>query len=269
MIRRSTRPVLPLAAFLVTTLALGCASLPGEAQRTTDRATLRYALAGTGAPVVVFESGLGNGMESWREVFEPVAGFTRAIAYDRVGYGRSESDAATRDGATIVEELRALLRSLDLTPPFVLVGHSLGGQFVEMFARLHPEEVAGVVLVDARHSEFSTRCIEQNVERCEMAWFQSLFMPAAARRELAAAAATEQQLREAPSFPDIPLRVLTATRRPASMPRLRRVWAASQADLSRLSPQGIQDICHTCGHFIQYEEPERVIGAIRELVEGR
>jgi len=245
----------------------GCASLPGTARLDSGGARQAYALAGEGAPVVVFEAGLGNVKEIWESVFVPVSGFTRAIAYDRSGYGGSRGGGASRDGATIVAELRTLLLSLDLPPPYVLVGHSLGGQFVELYARTHPDEVAGVVLVDARHVDFSERCVVEQVERCGLPVFTRMLMPRGARAELRAASRTEEQIRAAGPFPDVPLRVLTATQRPESMPNLRRVWAETQADLTDLSERSQQEICDSCGHYIQRDAPERVVEAIRAVID--
>ncbi len=256
---------LPLTVLTIAAVA-GCVSLPGATTVGAGAHRRSVALLGEGAPVVVFESGLGNSKEVWESVFVPVAGFTRAVAYDRAGYGRSRSGARERDGATVVSELRALLRALDLPPPYLLVGHSLGGQFVELYARTHPEEVAGVVLVDARSVDFSRRCLAERVERCTLPWLSRMFLPSGARAELGVATRTEEQIRAAGPFPAVPLRVLTATQRPAEMPNLRRVWAATQAELSLLSPLGEQEICDRCGHFIQRDAPERVIEAIRSIV---
>lgn len=251
---------------LILATVAGCVSLPGAMTIGSDANRRSVAVLGEGTPVVVFESGLGNTKEVWESVFTPVAGFTQAVAYDRAGYGGSRASSLERDGVTVVSELRALLRELDLAPPYLLVGHSLGGHFVELYARTHPEEVAGVVLVDARSVDFSQRCLAEGVERCTLPWLSRMLLPPGARAELAVAAQTEEQIRAAGPFPAVPLRVLTATQRPANMPNLRRVWAATQAELSGLSPLGEQEICDTCGHFIQRDAPERVIEAIRSIV---
>lgn len=255
-----------LLPVLLVAATVGCVSLPGATTTGSEADRRSVAVLGEGKPVVVFESGLGNSKEVWESVFAPVAGFTRVVAYDRAGYGRSRGGSGERDGATIVSELRALLRELGLPPPYLLVGHSLGGQLVELYARLHPEEVVGVVLVDARSVDFSQRCLAERVERCTLPWLSRMLLPRGARAELAVAARTEEQIRAAGPFPAVPLRVLTATQRPAHMPNLRRVWAETQAELALLSPLGEQEICDTCGHFIQRDAPERVIEAIRSIV---
>lgn len=74
-------------------------------------------------------------------------------AYDRAGYGGSDAAEGLRDASNVVEELRAVLAASGHTPPYVLVGHSLGAMYVRLFARTHPEEVVGLVLVDGTPAE--------------------------------------------------------------------------------------------------------------------
>ena len=259
---------------VVTVLSLGlilstvaCRTLPGSASIDLAGAEHAYAQSGSTGPIVVFESGLGDGKESWTAVFAATGEFAHAFAYDRAGYGGSASSAAARDGETIVEELRALLASLELPPPYLLVGHSIGGHFVELYARMYPSEVAGVVFVDARHAEFSARCIREKAERCDVPLLAKLLMPSAAKAELAASPTTEESLRDAPEFPAIPVRVLTAARRPQNMPNLRRAWAEAQADLAQLSPLATQTICDECGHYVHRDRPDIVVNAIRSIAD--
>lgn len=270
---RSARRLTGLALCL---LLVGCAPLPGTTplpgatRYTDDDRDLAYALRGptSAGPLVVFENGLGNGKEVWGPVFGPTAEFARVFAYDRAGIGTSRSSSTLRDGPTIVADLRATLQGLGLEPPYLLVGHSLGGQFVELFARTYPREVAGVVFVDARPADFSARCLAEKAERCGTPWAVRPFMPAGATSELNAVKRTETAIERAPSFPPIPVRVLSARNRPASMPNLIRAWDESQQTLVALSPRARQDVCDTCGHFIQHDDPARVIRAIRELHEA-
>jgi pimeloyl-ACP methyl ester carboxylesterase len=99
--------------------------------------------------VVVFEGGSRNTLDKWGAVLAGVGQEATVFAYNRPGYGNSEPAATPRDGRTVVEELRRLLRAKGLQPPYVLVGHSLGGLYMQWFARAHPDEVKGLVLVDA------------------------------------------------------------------------------------------------------------------------
>lgn len=98
--------------------------------------------------VVVFESGLRGTLDKWDRVLDAVSPTASVFAYNRPGYGNSGATEAPRDGETIVEQLRQVLKHKGFHPPYVLVGHSLGGLYMQLFARKHPDEVAGIVLVD-------------------------------------------------------------------------------------------------------------------------
>ena len=99
-------------------------------------------------PAVVFENGLTAHKEEWNKAFPEVARTNTVFAYNRPGIGESPATARPRDGATIVEDLRALLASRNIQPPYVLVGHSAGGLYMQLYARRYPAEVAGLVLVE-------------------------------------------------------------------------------------------------------------------------
>jgi pimeloyl-ACP methyl ester carboxylesterase len=103
---------------------------------------------GNGAPVVVFESGISASCLNWTRVRTEVSGFTRACAYDRGSLGWSDPADSPRMASRLVKELRTLLQAGGVPPPYVLVGHSFGGLLVAMYAAKHPDEVAGLVLVD-------------------------------------------------------------------------------------------------------------------------
>lgn len=98
---------------------------------------------------VVFENGSRNTLDKWSKVIPEVAKEATVFAYNRPGYGKSDKPSTPRDGKTMVEELRQLLRQQGLQPPYTLVGHSLGGLYMQLYARSYPQEVQGVVLVDA------------------------------------------------------------------------------------------------------------------------
>ena len=114
--------------------------------RRIESLTLRHP---TSEQVVVFESGSRSTIDKWGTVPEQLALEASVFVYNRPGYGRSEAAATPRDGRTIVEELRGVLRHKGLKPPYVLVGHSLGGLYMQLFARTHPDEVTALVLVDS------------------------------------------------------------------------------------------------------------------------
>ena len=104
--------------------------------------------AGSGEPVVVFEAGLGEDTSTWQSVLPQVAQFTRTFAYDRAGLGKSDSSTDPKSVEQMVKEMHSVLHAAHVQQPYVLVGHSLGGAVVELFAYTYPNEVAGLVLVD-------------------------------------------------------------------------------------------------------------------------
>lgn len=114
--------------------------------RQVESLTLRHP---TSEDVVVFESGSRSTIDKWGTVPERLANDATVFAYNRPGYGNSAIADTPRDGITIVEELRGVLRQKGLKPPYVLVGHSLGGLYMQLFARAYPDEVRGLVLIDS------------------------------------------------------------------------------------------------------------------------
>jgi pimeloyl-ACP methyl ester carboxylesterase len=113
-----------------------------------DGRHLNLFCVGSGTPTVVFEAGLGASMSTWRHVQGRVASFTRACAYDRAGLGFSDAPGRTADATNIVDDLQSLIVAAPIATPIVLVGHSIGGLYATLFAAMHKDEVAGMVLVD-------------------------------------------------------------------------------------------------------------------------
>lgn len=113
---------------------------------------LRVVCAGprSDRPTVVLEHGAFGCAADWAVVQERLATKgLRSVAYDRAGLGHSDPGPKPRDGRAIVADLGSLLRELDEPAPYVLVGHSMGGLMVRLFALTHPDQSVGVVLVDA------------------------------------------------------------------------------------------------------------------------
>jgi pimeloyl-ACP methyl ester carboxylesterase len=107
------------------------------------------------APTVVLEA--ADFSLSWALVQPQVAAFAPVCSYDRAGLGWSERGPKPRTAANIVEELHTLLQRAGVAPPYVLVGHSKGGLYVRLYAHTYPDQVAGMVLVDAAHEEQELR----------------------------------------------------------------------------------------------------------------
>lgn len=107
----------------------------------------------SGEPLVLLESGMGSWSFYWRLVQPEVAKFARVCAYDRPGFGWSPPGVQPRSASRIAAELHEALQNAGEPGPYLLVGHSLGGIFVRQFARLYPQEVSSMVLVDSAHED--------------------------------------------------------------------------------------------------------------------
>lgn len=110
-----------------------------------------------GTPTVIFESGLSDWSFSWALVQPRVGTIARACSYDRAGLGYSDPNARAGSSANIVDDLHRLLRQARIAPPYVLVGHSLGGLTMRLYADRFRSEIVGMVLVDALHEDSLTR----------------------------------------------------------------------------------------------------------------
>lgn len=108
---------------------------------------------GAGSPPVVMEAGTWDLGLTWSLVQPDVAAFAATLTYDRAGLGWSDPSPGPRTAEVMADELRALLRALGLEPPYVLVAQSFGGLVSRLYAYHYPQEVAGMVLVDAAHED--------------------------------------------------------------------------------------------------------------------
>lgn len=263
---------------------------------------LHIQCVGAGSPTVVLDAGLGGTSLDWSLVQTEIGQTTRVCAYDRAGLGWSDSSPQPRTPGEIARELHTLLTNAGLEGPYVLVGHSLGGKNMRMFALLYPDQVAGLVLVDAR-SEY----VDALTSPAEAQAFQdafaaqnnqyrvarklglarligaSLFGAPAMSNEtrmavalvttgepaLAASAAEareratdDAQLAAAPSLGDRPLLVLAAEQNMTATPN----WAEAQQRLAGLSTQGRLIVAAGSGHNIHMEQPALVVDAVRDVV---
>jgi pimeloyl-ACP methyl ester carboxylesterase len=107
----------------------------------------------TAGPTVVLEAGMASMSANWAWVRDELARDGRVVSYDRAGLGWSDDGHQPMDAATSAASLHAALGAAAVAPPYVLAGHSYGGLVTRMFADRYPDEVAGVVLVDASHPD--------------------------------------------------------------------------------------------------------------------
>jgi pimeloyl-ACP methyl ester carboxylesterase len=253
---------------LIAALVLfaGCGSTVPARIETIDGHDIEIATAGSGgAATVVFESGLGDDWTSWDDVANDVAQHTRIFACSRPGYGASSPATTPRNPLQIAEELRALLAYEGYTPPYILVGHSMGGTYMELFAKAHPDEVIGAVLVDPRHRDFLATCEAATLDNCGIS--ESLLQTQAASTiaEYHAFPLGSDEIRAAGTFGAYPVRVLTATDHPVSAAR-EELWETMLGDLAAEASNGQQIIVSGAGHYIQRDRPDVVVSSILAML---
>jgi pimeloyl-ACP methyl ester carboxylesterase len=224
-------------------------------------------LEGRGHPTVILEAGLGDTMDVWKDVQSRIAaGCTRTLSYNRAGYEGSDPAIGPRDSATIVAELRAELKRRNIDPPYILVGHSLGGLYMQYFARNYPKEVAGLLLVDSTHWHQGLSVDSSANTPYAGRTAVTLFMPYIMRRELSDSSAAGQQVHSSPQAEDFPTIVLSSTRgSPGETPATRALLADMQDEITADFPGARHVRVADSGHYIQRDQPEAVVGAARSL----
>lgn len=223
---------------------------------------------GEGRPTVVFMSGLGvTSGPTWADVEPAVSRGTRTCLHDRPGTGGLPAASPPRDSAAMVSELRAALRKAGEQGPFVLVGASLGGLNAQLFAARHPQDVAGLVFVDAIHPDFDRRFAEVMGRNAARARARSLESnPERVRfRDLRA---SDREVKAAGRLPAVPTVVLVHGRSfdPGGepVPKLERAWRALARELA--GPGGTVRVVPGTSHRIAEDDPAAVIEAIREVL---
>lgn len=272
---------LELAAQLATEAETLCTSNPlrytqamrvkGEVEMAVQRAEIQafvagaepglvavgdYALflmcQGQGTPTVIFEHGFGDTLVSWEDVPAAIATETRVCLYDRLGVGFSDNapTASRRTTADQVADLALLLQAAAVEGPYVLVGHSQGGMNAALFAHTYPDDVVGVVLVDAYHPDFLfdyfTEPIVLGGERLDR-YTSALELAAIAEDGLG----------------DVPLAVLTQNPSPTDVEYPAATWLPSQQQYATWSTNSRYIVVEDSGHYIQRDQPQAIIEAVQ------
>jgi pimeloyl-ACP methyl ester carboxylesterase len=160
------RPILASTLLACTTHAASAATAPTDGDRPFAHPQQRVDIggrslnlycSGSGPVTVVFDAPGGDAGWSWHRVQPTVAARTRACVYDRAGMGFSDPSPLPSTSGNTVNDLHALLQKAGVRPPYVLVGNSFGGENVQLYAYRYPDEVKGLVLVEAGHEDEFTR----------------------------------------------------------------------------------------------------------------
>ena len=228
--------------------------------------------SGEGSPTVILEAGLGDTLEIWEKIQASVSEFTSVCSYDRAGQGQSDPAPIPRTCQDMAADLRALLTHAKIPPPYVLVGHSFGGMIVRLYAHLYPQEVTGMVLVDAVHEDrdigFEAVMSEDLIQRN-----RTYLQHPERNSENVDKIASAVQLRAARRVFDFPIHVLTRGKPDEDDPvwpsaALQKIETDLQGEFLKFSLKSRRIFAEKSGHYIQQDEPELVINAIRQVALG-
>jgi pimeloyl-ACP methyl ester carboxylesterase len=227
----------------------------------------RVHIEGEGPRTVILESGFGDTLDIWQAIQPQVAAHcARTFSYNRAGYVDSDPASAVRDAASIVDELREELLRRNLNPPYVLVGHSLGGLYMQYFARNYPGDVAGLVLIDSTHWQQGLKVDSTADTPYQSRTAITLYMPWVMRRELSDSAEAGLEVNGSPSAWAIPTIVLSSTRiGPVETADQRALAVKLQNSIAADFPGARHVFVENSGHYIQRDKPAVVIDAIRDI----
>ena len=252
-----------------------CVSFALAADRSVVVGAVRIHISESGTgPTVVFESGMGEDASTWNDVRPAIAEFAHTVAYDRPGLGQSGPTSLPRTVVQMAADLQAVLEAAKLAPPYVLVGHSLGGAVVQVFAHRYPDEVAGLVLVDPEDGRL-IQLLHSRMSATEWAARQRALdeampnMPPQVRAELRAADDSGEDVARAVPLPLVPVVVLTGTKKNPEFPGnpLEQDLKLELHNALVANTPGAQHILvPNSRHYIQNDAPKLVIQAVRELL---
>jgi len=247
---------------------------------------------GSGSPTVVIEAGWGDASAGWGWVQPEVAKTTRVCTYDRAGMGWSEASPQPRTAREFATELHTLLAEANEPGPYVLVGHSLGGYTMRVYAHDYPEEVVGLVLIDPQNLSTSGVATPQPAPKPGGTSVPALIariglvrllsgvnqdLPPQDQQAYKAISVTPRwvqtaldeargmteggaQARSVSTLGSLPLIVLSRGK------DLDEESAASQARYLQLSSNSQQLFADQSGHAIQIEQPDAAVSAIIQMV---
>ncbi|GAB3716650.1 alpha/beta fold hydrolase [Spirosoma flavus] len=246
-------------------------------------------------PILVFESGFGTPMGHWDPILNDVSKLAPVVAYDRPGVGDSEPDQQMPTVKNIADKLRRILQALHLKPPYILVGHSLGGAYVRGFAVYYPQELAGLVIIDpadftemiAHHGQYmldvgmsQAQVDSALTQRRTQPFKANPNMPPSLREELRVLFELRRsewaEFRDKP-LPTIPVSFITSGRFesfPTAKPIDEALFHAKTnhrierwIQFVNTVPKGRFFYSASAGHFVHRDDPGLVISAIRLAIQ--
>ncbi len=248
----------------------------------------------SGEPILVFESGHGTPMDNWDKLLERSVDLPPLLTYDRPGIGNSETIAEIPTIKNVSDRLVRILNHLKLEPPYILVGHSLGGLYVRGFAVYYPELLGGLVIIDPADFTENKQNIHDYYDILDWDQYRvdSLIQsfvskreerneksPPAIRREgeyLEKVRANDfAEITKTP-LPNIPIHIITGGRfdlpeefrsaeydDEALFRSKMKYRMARWTDVIQSVDKGMLFYSGDAGHFVQWDDPDLIISSIK------
>lgn len=244
-----------LVLFVLCACATDPAALLGE----------QFVIKGKGSPTIIFETGAGDNTSSWDELSESLSPYATVVSYDR----QQSLSLKARTGKDIALQLEQKLKTHGLQPPYILVGHSIGGPFALSFAIEFPEQTAAVVLIDARPAGFTQACEQAKGRLCDIPALLKLTLAPWVAAEIDGLEQTYQQHQNYQNFPDIPVLLFSATNPPPlSDDTFMRVWIEQQKQQAQKFKQAKLILVPDSGHYVHQDYPKLVSAEILQMMTG-
>lgn len=231
---------------------------------------LEYCMYPAAGPLLVLDAAQGTSMRVWEQAFiKKLNRYAAVLTYNRVGSGKSRfvghpltRPITAKDSA---KRLHGLLQRIAPAQQCILLGHSLGGLYAQYFARAYPQQLAGLILIDAASAlEPKTDSPFKNHSRMQegsVSYFEELGFALSVKQI--------EQLGQATGFPDIPLLVISADDHQFVQPEIEALWQETQKRIARQSPTNRQVTVPDSQHFVFISNPEAVVAEIGAMIRDK
>lgn len=233
-----------------------------------DNGQMHIRCTGAGDTTVVLIAGWDAGDGSWDAIEPTVSQQARICSYAKFGTGSSDAASTTQTFATQADDVHALLVAIDEPGPYVILGHSFGGSIAVTFASKHPDEVTGLILLDASPTTWPTTVctVPSYAPACDL-----MHDPGANAERLDVFRAFDE-VAGITTLGDLPMTVMTGAHRdsagltPEELARLDSLWADGQRHWSSLSSASSIVTVERTGHHIEVDQPQYVVDEVLKLV---
>ncbi|MCM3164274.1 alpha/beta fold hydrolase [Metabacillus litoralis] len=216
----------------------------------------------TGKPTIVMDAGYGDYSKTWDSVISDLSLLTDVLIYDRAGLGKSESSSKPRTSIEMIKELREVVKGTKIKLPFILVGHSFGGVNARMYATEYPKDVCGLILVDSTPEDYRERFLPTMSNEFQEA-YNKQFVHEGNYDEFMESL---KQLKTLKRKINVPLIVLSAGKKAHYSTKSQELWNEMQRDILEISTNGELVIAENSAHYIQNDEPEFLVNAVKRLL---